>query len=440
MVDDRCSNHMKRILIRDGVVLADDGWIEPGYVWVEGEQIVEVASGLPSSQHIERATEVIDASHCAVMPGLVNAHTHLSQTFMRGLAGGRSLLSWLRELVWPLQGALTPEDMRLAALLGLVENLRGGVTQVVDHHKVTTTPAHTDIVCETALTVGPRVTVARAWSDKGTNAEPVESILAELERLFRQWQGESRLQIANGPLALWRCSAETLRRTHEMAQTYDSFTHFHVSENQDELRMSLNETGLRPVNWLDDIGVLGHDTQVVHAVWVDEAEVELLARKDVPVIHCPVSNAVLGSGIAPVAAMLRSDISVRLGTDGPASNDTQDVWETMKTAVQFARASTFDATILPPRDALSLLMSTDALRAGSPADLILVNLNHARAVPVQDTASALALCTNGSDVKTVLVDGQVLLRDGELQFIDESGLFDDCRRAIGALRQRAGIA
>lgn len=439
MVGDHCSEIMNRILIRDGAVLTGDGWVEPGYVWVEGEQIVEAASGLPSSQLVERATEVIDASHCAVMPGLVNAHTHLSQTFMRGLAGGRHLISWLRELVWPLQGALTPEDMRLATLLGLVENLRGGVTQVVDHHKVATTPEHTDIVCETALTVGPRVTVARAWSDKGTNAEPVASILSDLERLFRQWQGDSRLQIANGPLALWRCSAETLRLTHEMAQTYDSFTHFHVSENQDELRMSLDETGLRPVNWLDDIGVLGHDTQVVHAVWVDEVEGELLARKDVPVIHCPVSNAVLGSGIAPVAAMLRKGISVRLGTDGPASNDTQDVWETMKTAIQFARASTFDATVLPPNDALNLIMSNDALRCGAPADIILVNLNHARAVPVHDTASALALSTNGSDVKTVLVAGQVLLQDGELQGLDESALFDDCRRAISHLRQRAGI-
>ncbi len=430
---------MGSILIHSGAVLAAKGWLEPGYVWIEEEQIVDVASGEPATQLEARADEVIDAKGCAVMPGLVNAHTHLSQTFMRGLAEGRGLLPWLKQLVWPLQGAMTAGDMRLAATLGLVENLRGGVTQLVDHHKVTATNEHTDAVCEAAVDSGLRVTIARAWTDKGTNAEPVEAIMADLERLFRQWQGDARLSIASGPLALWRCSAETLLRSHELAQRYASFTHFHVAENQDELQISLQETGLSPLSWLHDIGVLDKDTQVVHAVYVSEAELDLLAERGAPVIHCPVSNAVLGSGIAPLAQMLRRAIPVRLGTDGPASNDTQDVWETMKTALQFARASTFDATVLPPAAALGLVMGAAALRPDAPADLIVVNLNHARAVPVHNVTSALALSTHGSDVRTVLVGGKVLMCDSVVLGLDEDALFTECRQAIVGLRRRAGI-
>ncbi len=174
-------------------------------------------------------------------------------------------------------------------------------------------------------------------------------------------------------------------------------------------------------------------------MWVDEGEIDLLAQSGAPVIHCPVSNAVLGSGIAPVADLLRRGVSVRLGTDGPASNDTQDVWETTKTAVQLARASTLDATALPPTAALQLALGTDALRPGDPADLIVVNLNHPRAMPVHDVASVLVLSTQGSDVETVIVGGQILLRDGQVLGLDEAALLDACRRAVSHLRQRAGL-
>ncbi len=430
---------MRTILIHGGAVLTMNGWADVGYVFVEGERITAVSPGSPPPTLIAQADNIISAQHCAIIPGLVNAHTHLSQTFMRGLAGGRPLLPWLRELIWPLQGALTPDDMRLAALLGLVENLRGGVTQVVDHHKITATPAHTDAVCEAAAAVGLRVTLARAWTDKGANAEPVEVILADLERLFEQRRGSDRLQIASGPLALWRCSADTLRRSHELARKHGSFTHFHVAESQEEVRLSLEETGLTPVRWLHEIDLLSADTQVVHAVWVDDAEIELLAQNGAPVIHCPVSNGMLGSGIAPVAAMLRQGVPIRLGTDGPASNDTQDVWETMKTAVTIARASALDATVLPPAAALNLALSAAALVPGAPADIIVVNLNHPRAMPVHDVASALTLSTHGSDVETAIVGGQILLRNQQIMGLDETALLAACRQAVSQLRQRVGI-
>ena len=430
---------MHTILIENGTVLTAEGWTDPGYVWINGDRITAVQPGKAPPDLRAQAGELISAQHCAVLPGLVNAHTHLSQTFMRGLAGGRPLLPWLKELIWPLQGALSPEDLRLSTLLGLVENLTCGVTRVVNHHKVAPTHAHTDAVCEASLSVGLRVTLARSWTDLGTNAESPDLVTSDLRRLFAQWRDLDRLTIANGPLALWRCSASTLQRTHEIAQKNGSFTHFHVSESQDELNMSLDLTGLRPVTWLDSIEVLGPSTQVVHAVWVDEEEIGLLAQAGAPVIHCPVSNAILGSGIAPLAELLSQGVSVRLGTDGPASNDTQDMWETIKTAVNLTRARTLDATALPPPAALRLAIDKNALSPDSPADLILVNLNHPRAMPVHDVDSALVLSTHGGDVDTVIVGGQILMRNRRVLSLDVPALLEQCRHAVKNLRQRADI-
>ena len=431
---------MGTVLIENGAVLSREGWLEPGYVWVVGDQIEAVGPGKAPQEISDQAAEIISANHCAVLPGLVNAHTHLSQTFMRGLAAGRPLIAWLKELIWPLQNTITPEELHLAALLGLVENLLCGVTEVVNHHKVITTTAHSDAVCRAANAVGLRTTLARAWSDRGENSESPAAILADLDRLFTLWHGVDHLKIANGPIAIWRCSADMLRSSRELAQSNGSFTHFHVSESLEEVRMSLEETGQRPVSWLESIGVLGADTQVVHAVWVDEHEIGLLAQAGAPVIHCPVSNAVLGSGIAPLTDLHRKGVSVRLGTDGPASNDTQDIWESLKTALSFARIKTLDATVLSPREALYLAMGAEALIPGAPADLIIVNLNHPRAMPVHNIDSALALSTHGSDVYTVLVAGQVLMRNRQVLMVDESALLAESRRAIYSLRKRAGLA
>jgi 5-methylthioadenosine/S-adenosylhomocysteine deaminase len=207
----------------------------------------------------------------------------------------------------------------------------------------------------------------------------------------------------------------------------------------DEIQMSLDQYGQRPVEWLDSIGMLGADTQMVHAVWVDDVEIDLVAIANAPVIHCPVSNAVIGSGVAPVAKMLSRGIDLRLGTDGPASNDTQDLWETLKMAVSFGRAFNQNPTVLPPSEALKLATSGKSIQAGQLANLIIVDLNHPRVVPVQDVDSALVLGTHGSDVRTVIVGGEILMRDGRVTILDEPALYQECRSAIKSLRKRAGI-
>jgi 5-methylthioadenosine/S-adenosylhomocysteine deaminase len=431
---------LPHLLIRDGAVLTPDGWLEPGYVLVSGETIEAVGAGDPPPDVAAGAETILTARHRAILPGLVNGHTHLSQTFMRGLAAGRPLLAWLSDVIWPLQQAMTADELHLAALLGLVENLRAGATTVVDHHKVTTTPGHTEAVCRAAQAVGLNLVLARSWADRGKNAEPADSILADLERLLDGWQGSPLIQVGNGPLVPWRCSAEMLRRTHALAGRYAAPTHLHVSETDGEVQMTLDETGQRPVAWLDSMGVLGPDTHVVHAVWLDDDEIATLAARGAQVVHCPVSNAVLGSGIAPLAAMQRAGVHLRLGSDGPASNDTQDLFDGMKAALSLARASSRDALCITPQQVLGMATDGRSLQPGAPADVIVVNLNTAHSAPVHDLSSALVLSAHGSDVETVLVRGRILMQDRRVTVLDEAALLDACRAAAHNLRLRAGVA
>jgi len=430
---------MSRILIRDGMVLSGKGWLRPGYVVVNGPKIEQVSPGVPQEGLL--CDDVISLQNKAVLPGLVNSHTHLSQSFMRGLSGGRTLISWLKERIWPLQGAMSVEELRLAALLGLTENLRCGVTHVVNHHKIATTPKHTDALLRSALESKLNVTIARGWVDKGTNAEPVPGILEDLERLFGEWHhaGGERITIANGPLSTWRISEQTLKTTHEMAKTHASFSHIHVSENYDEVKMCLESTGLTPVHWLDSLGVLDRSTQIVHAVWVNEPEMDKIAERGATIVHCPLSNAVLGSGIAPLAQLKKRGIPIRIATDGPASNDNQDLWEDIKSALAFARATTMDPLTVTPEDALNMALSAPCLEAGGKADLIAVALDHPRAVPVYDPTSALVLCSSGPDVELVMVAGEVLMKHKKVLVLDEKQLLKECQEAAKGLYRRAGI-
>lgn len=441
------------ILIHNGSVLTmnqESAAYTPGWVWVEDDRLVDIGGGTAPEQLLSQADRVIDATHMAVLPGLVNAHTHLSQTFMRGLGDDKTLLQWLKQIMWPIQAAFSAEDMRLASLLGLVENVRCGVTAVNQHQKLPA-PEMSEAALAAAESVGLRFQLARSWVDLGSAAENADDVLAEMTRLYGQWQGagQGRLAISFGPMAPWRCSDSTMRRFVAQARSWSVPTHIHVAEAQDEIELLQERTGLRHIEWLAGLGALGPDMQLVHCVHVSEAEQELIAGSSAVVVHCPTSNMYLASGIAPVSQMLQKGIPVALGTDGSASHNSQDILETLKTAVLLARVSSGSPTAILTMDALRMVTSTGAkimgradigqLVKGFKADLTLVDLNKLHVMPVHRPESALVFNCNGPDVHTVIVDGQILLDKGVLTMLDEQALLEDCRRAACALLARAGI-
>nr|HMQ56228.1 amidohydrolase family protein [Anaerolineae bacterium] len=218
----------------------------------------------------------------------------------------------------------------------------------------------------------------------------------------------------------------------------------------DEIELMQQRNGLRHIEWLESLGLLGPDLQLVHCVHVTEPELDLIAARGATIIHCPVSNMYLASGAAPVRAMLARGIPVALGTDGSASHNSQDLLETMKIAALLAKVSSGDATAVLPTDVLRMVTTNGArllgqpdlgqLKPGAKADLTLVNLNTARSQPVHQPASALVYNATGPDVHTVIVAGQVLLDAGRVTVVDEEALFAECRTAAKKLLARAGVA
>jgi 5-methylthioadenosine/S-adenosylhomocysteine deaminase len=446
---------MAGLLIHNGYVLAldrDHTVYAPGWVWVQEDRIGDLGDGQPPAELVANAGRCLDATNMAVLPGMVNGHTHLSQTFVRGLADDKRLLDWLRGVIWPIQAAMTPEDVRLASLLGLVENLRCGVTSVVQHHKITTSPAHVDAASRLPVSLGN----ACSWRAAGWIWAPApsrrRSSIAEVSRLRQEWHGaaEGRIMVGFGPMAPWRCSDETMRRTVTLGREWGIPTHLHVAEAQDEIDMLRQRTGKRHVEWLASLDALGPDVHLVHSVWVDDDELDLIAQAGAVVVHCPVSNMYLASGIAPLRKMLDRGIAVALGTDGPGSENSQDLLEALKIAALLAKVSSGDAMALLPFEALRmatvdgarLLGRTDLgqLVPGAKADITLVNLNNARTMPVHRPESALVYNATGPDVHTVIVDGRILLDAGRLTMLDEESLLEECRLAARRLMARAGVA
>ncbi|MGC8781599.1 MAG: amidohydrolase family protein [Anaerolineae bacterium] len=451
------------MLIANGTVLtlADDppAVLDPGYVFIQDDRIAAVGAGAAPAELVAAADQTIDATHMAVMPGMVNAHTHLFQTFLRGLADDKTLLPWLRAAIWPVGATMGAEEAYLAGLLGLVENIRSGATTVIDNQYLHSDDRTDDAFCRAARDVGCRFTIARGWADHDYHPvfqETPEQIIAAMTALYEKWHGaaDGRIRVAFGPLIPWGCSAETLQRTVALARQWGVPTHMHTAETREEVQMSLDATGLRHVHWLDRLGLLGPDMQLVHAVWLDDSEIERVAETGTLVIHCPVSNMYLASGIAPVTKLLAAGVPVALATDGPGSNNSQDMLETLKFAACLQKVGTLDATALLPEDVLRMACVYGAqavvggisnspyngqLLPGAKADIVLVDLNSPRMQPVWRAASALVYNANGGDVDTVIVDGRVLMQGKRVLCLDEAALLDECRRAARSLLKRAGV-
>ncbi len=448
---------MSTLLIENGALLTlDDAQhlLNPGYLLIEDDRIAAMGQGdAPAS--LRRADAIIDARLMAVMPGMVNAHTHLFQTFIRGLADDKPLLEWLKAAIWPVAQALTAEEAYVAALVGLVENLRGGATAVIDHQYIHTEPGNDDGVCQAAEEVGIRFLLARGWADVDyhpTLMETPDRIVAETERLRQTWHGRDggRIRVEFGPLIPWGCTDETMLRTQRISEGWQAGTHIHVAETQTEVAINLDKRGNRHIEWLAELGVLGPGMQLVHSVWLSDHEIDLIAQSGAVVVHCPVSNMYLASGVARVPEMRARGITIALASDGPGSNNSQDMLETLKTTALLHKVSTLNAQILLPEDVLWMACRGGAVAFGQPhligslevgkkADVVLIDLDTPLAMPVHRLPSALVYNACARDTDTVIVDGRVLVRHKQITILDEKALLARARRACQNLFERAGV-
>jgi 5-methylthioadenosine/S-adenosylhomocysteine deaminase len=435
-----------KTLIQNGIVLPLNTTLDifkPGYLVFENDLIQLVQAGNPPMELVDQVDQVIDASNMLVMPGLINAHTHLFQTFIRGLGDGKPLQDWLQAYIWPVGSKMGRSEAGLSAMLGLVENIHSGVTAVIDNQYIHNTPDTDDAFCQAAVDLGVRYLLARGWADRNYHAafmETCDQILDRVGLLVERWNSHpsGRIRVEFGPLSKQRCSNETMQRTWIAAKEWGVGMHMHTSETRFQTNFCIEEEGLRTVEWLDKIGCLDQSTQLVHCVWLDSHEIELIASRKAKVVHCAVSNMYLASGIAPIPEMINKGVCVALATDGPASNNNQDMIETLKTTSLLHKVSSENADIFKTEDLLLMACRggseafgqpkmIGSLEAGKKADIILVDLKSPFSAPVHNPVSALVYNLHGSDVDTVIIDGKIVMRNRKITVIDEDALLEECQ-------------
>lgn len=427
--------------------------LREGYVLVQGDRIAEVGSDPARMQELARtAGEVVEAGDKLLLPGMVNAHTHMFQTFMRGLADDKPLFQWLREEIWPFSALMSEEDFRCAALLGSMENLKTGATSVIDQHYIYTSRKNGDMVFEAMRESGIRGCLSRCFGNKEYDPrfmEPDDVILDEIRRLHAQYAGEEngRLSLSVGPINPWAVTAELFIKSKALARELKIKYQVHTAETKAVVeRASAMYGGLRNVEQFDSLGILDEDTQLVHSVWLSDNELSIIREKKPQIVHCPVANMYLASGVARIPELLKQGTSVALATDGPGSNNSQDMLSTLKYTACLHKIHTLDAQVLYPRDVLTMATRNGAtamgrtdlgvVAPGYKADLILVDWKKAHIAPVHKPDSALVYNANGNDVDTVIVDGEIVIRNKKSTRVDEAALIEECQERITFIKSK----
>ena len=450
---------MSTLLIENGFLLtvnSGNDLIQNGYLFIEGNRIAAIAEGEAPDSIRNQANEVIDASGKIVMPGLVNAHVHLFQTLIRGLSDNRSLIPWLEDTAFPVYENMTPENISLSVQMGIVENVRGGATALTDNFTVRQSPAGYDAVFRAAKESGIRYKMARGYSDTGypeALMETGDEIIESTGRLHADWcsDPEGRLGLDFSPNVVWSTTKDTLARVVQFAQEWDIGIHIHAAEDKAENTMCVERNGVRQVVWLNQMGALGPKTQLAHGIWINPEEIELLAQSGASVVHNPVSNMFIASGVCPVMEMEKTGVRVALGSDGQACNNGQEMMDVLKWAANLQKVHTLNAQVLPPEQVIWMACMNGAYAFGQPdqlgslevgkkADVILVDVGASRlTMPSLSVPSLLVNFARSEDIATTIVDGNILMRDKKILFLDESQLLKEFIKSRAALLERAGI-
>lgn len=378
------------------------------------------------------AKEWLDGSRHVVMPGLVNAHTHLPMSLLRGLADDAPLQQWLHEIIFPLEANLADEEFcKTGTSLSLLEGIRYGTTTFGDMY------FHQGAIADVALQSRVRAVLGEAILDFPSPDNPkadANVAFRMIDELRFRLKDSEKVEVACGPHAPYTCSDSTLRRANDFALEKGLKILIHVSENETEVMDSLKQFGKTPVQRLQDLGMLRKGVSLAHAVFLNDHDRTLLEESGASVVHNPESNMKLGSGAAPVIDYLRRRIPVGLGTDGAASNNNLNLFQEMDTAAKLQKLAASDNTAMTAASALYLATLGGAhalgmddrigsLEEGKEADLLLLSLDHPHLQPVHDIVSAVVYSANGSEVETVLCGGVVLFHQNEWKTLDKKAVF-----------------
>ena len=419
------------LIIRGGTIVTMDNErrvIEDGSVVVLGGRIVAVGTQAEMDAKYT-ARETLDARGRVVIPGLINGHTHVPMTLFRGLADDLDLNEWLTKYIFPAEAKnVTEEFVRVGARLGLAEMIRGGTTTYCDMYYFE------DAIADETAKAGVRGVLGETVIDfPVADNKTWPEAMAYTEKFVKKWKGHALVVPAIAPHAPYTVSEEHLKQVRAFSDRTGAPIVTHVAETRKEVEDLLKSKGASPVDYLARIGFLSNRVIAAHVVHPSPEEISVLKRLGVGVVHNPQSNMKLASGVAPVPQMLQMDLNLGLGTDGAASNNDLNMWEEIDTTAKLHKVFTMDPKVVTAQQAFEMATIRGAramhlereigsIERGKRADLVIVDLDDLNQTPLYNVYSQLVYATKADDVRTVVIEGRVVMRDRRLLTLDEQDI------------------
>lgn len=420
--------HIKNPLLPDG---------KRADLLIEGNRIAAIGQ-VTEEQTI--GAKVIDASRMAVIPGLINMHTHSPMSFFRGYGDDLDLMDWLNNMIWPVEAHMTPEDIYVGSKLACLEMIKSGTSCFLDMYSFPEGTARA--VEEMGLRANLSYTVFDQWNPKRAELDKtrLDFYLKDFERY------SDRVQLSVGPHAIYTVSGEMLQYSHDFAKANNLLVHIHMSETEREVQECIQKYGKSPIRYMRDLGVLSPHVVMAHALWLDDEEIEILADYGVSCVHNPASNMKLASGYRfKFEAMRSKGIKVGIGTDGVSSSNNLDMFTAMKLASFLSKAWSGDPKVAKSTDIFSAatemganILGIDAgkIAVGKLADLALLNLDTPEMTPCHHLISNAVYSASGAVVDTMIVDGKILMEGRKVE--GELAIMDEVREVTKDLFNRAG--
>ena len=425
------------ILIKQATILTQNTSRQQllGDVYIEDHRFMEI-SKKPLSLEAEYT---IDGRNKLVLPGLINTHTHIPMTLFRGYGDDMLLQNWLAERIWPVEAKLDTNSIKIGTQLGLLEMIASGTTSYLDMY------FFEDTIAEVTQKAGMRGFLGFALIDFDTPEYESTELIPQCEQFVKRWKDNPLISPVIAPHSSYSCNPETLKKSLDIATRYHVPLHTHCSETRDEVYDVEKKYGVRPVQQLKQTGVLQQGTILAHCGWITKNEILDLKNAGVGVAHCPVSNMKIATGgFAPLPELLDANVPVGLGTDGAASNNTLDMFETMKFCALVHKNHRWDPTVLPAQTVVDLATlggamclgmqhTLGSIEEGKTADLIMIDMKAPHLTPLHDPLSQLVYATKGTDVCTTIVNGRPLMIEKEFLTIDLEKTLEDAQKTAQEL-------
>ncbi len=422
------------LVVQNGTIVTMDAQrrvIENGAVAVARGKIIAVGTALEISQKFT-TKQTIDARGKLVIPGLINTHTHVPMSLFRGIADDLDLQEWLTKFIFPAEAKNVTEDfVRVGTRLGLAEMIRGGTTTYCDMYYFE------DAVADETFKAGMRGVLGETIIKFPVpdNKTP-EDAMRYSERFVNKWKNNRLIVPALAPHAPYTLEENHLKAVRALADKLNAPVLIHISETRKEVDDSIESRKFRPIEYLQNIGFLNNRVIAAHTVHINDAEIDILKKYGVGAAHNPQSNMKLASGVAPIPQMLLKDLAVGLGTDGAASNNDLSMWEEMDTAAKLHKVFSGDPKVLTAAQAFEMATVRGAralhlekiigsIETGKRADLVIVDFDDLNQTPFYNVYSHLVYATKADDVRTVIIDGKIVMRDRRLLTLDENVIKKD---------------